>query len=236
VSPHGWSVSFRTTLAALLISALPSACGEGGSENTVGGDATTAAPATSVIEGDPARGSCLVTLTGDIQGGWSGSGGPTAVGSDYWQTTDDLRAQYDTVSREGDVSFDDLMARGRPVLSLLIVNCVRDSTHSLSLFPTDASTRSDVPFGPGSFDIAPGGPFGSADAGAGLFTMLMSLDADALWGTTAGSLEIIAWDLAHVVGSFRLEIQEALTDDARTGTIEGSFDLACVGSACAQSG
>ncbi len=185
----------------------------------------------SILAGDSDYGSCTVSVSGDVEANWAGKGGAAAVGTDYWYSDDELRDQFEFLG-SGDESFEDLMASGRPVFSLLLLNCSLDQYQSISLFVSDNATRSDLAFGPGSYEIAAGGLFGAPDAAADTFSALITLDQDAIWATTGGSLDITSWDAEHIAGSFSFGIDEALTDVARSGQVEGEFDFNCFGDGC----
>lgn len=203
--------------------------GDGGDD--VAGDDDIDEQVDEMLAGDDEYGSCSATVSGDVSAEWTGNGGAAAVGTDYWYTEDELREQYEFFGDESR-SFDDVYASGEPITALLLLNC-GTSAPSVSFYPSNATTKDHVPFGPGSYEIAGGGDIlGSADAEPGVFTALLSLDDDAVWGSTGGTFEITEWNAEHIAGTFSFGITEGFADPARTAQVDGTFDFRCFATAC----
>ena len=73
-------------------------------------------------------------VTGDVTASWKGSGGSSAVGTDYWYTDKELEQLTSFLG-----STSTTMAN-QPKFYLLILNCTGSDNHSLSLLPSNNST------------------------------------------------------------------------------------------------
>ncbi len=89
-------------------------------------------------------GGCQGTISGDVNQEFSGPGGSSAVGTDYWYTEDEMReilrqfAEFggDLTDEEIEAQVEEDMAKD-PRLFLLLLNCVStDGTVSISLSPS----------------------------------------------------------------------------------------------------
>lgn len=190
------------------------------------------ATVSSMLQGDADFGSCSVRATGDFTTEWSANGGAAAVYTDYWFDEDELREQHDFFAVEDTPPFDELIAAGKQVFSLLLLNCGSGTIPSISFFVSDVTTRADFPFAPGTYEIAVSGAFGASDAGPGVVSAIVTLDDEALIGSTGGTLTITEWDATHIAGTFSFGIEEKLGDAERAGQIDGEFDFKCFAEAC----
>ncbi len=233
-----------STLAVILIIG---ACGGSGSDptgvaTTVGppdttsptssGGPTTTTGAAPGGSGSPAGGECTVVVTGDREDTWTFEQSVYSVGSDYWMDEQELR---DTVEYLGEDiaggTYDEIVGRSEPIVTFLSVSCVDadDVGRGASITHTNATHRTDLPMGPGSYPII-GGVF---DANGPAATMIASLGVgtDEVYGTVpeSGSLEITRWDLERIEGSFSFQAVEGLVDQPQEVSVTVEFSFVCDG-------
>lgn len=236
-----WRTPRYALICVMLALALAlAACGGDGDDDEAGDP--TAIPTSDVLGGDPAAGSCSVTIAGDEQLTIQGNGGPAATGADYWHSDDELRQALDVLIRAtgGDDDDDDLtdeeveqrvdeaMESPDPKLYLLVINCIdREVTErSISLLPSGASTYDDIPFEPGTYDI----PAAGAELAPGTFTVLMTTEDTAYRVKNAGTLELTKFDESGVAGEFSFVAEEFLAEgEPAEISVTGRFDFTCSG-------
>lgn len=210
---------------------------EPSSEST---DEPSAEP-TEVASEEPvgSGGGCQGKITGDLTQEFSGPGGSSAVGTDYWYTDDEMREILKQFAGfGGDLTEEQIAAQVEedmkkdPRLFLLLLNCVAsDGSVSLTLSPSGTSKYADVPFEPGSYKIAGGGILGGSDVPAE-FGVLLSVGTGSFSVTDAGgTLDITKFDNSGIAGTFSFPAEEIFAEDgtAQKITVEGSFDYECVG-------
>jgi hypothetical protein len=188
---------------------------------------------------DPSAGSCDVTITGNQNIKYTAPGGPSAAGSDYWSTPDELRTALRQLTRaaRGNISdaevereVNEAMQRD-PRLFVLIVNCV-SAGNSISLLPGGNAKYADVPFAPKRYVIGAGGPLG-AGAKTGEFAVLMTLQGVTYQVEEAGTLNITKFDASGIAGTFSFKAAEFQFGNAggaaKKVTVDARFDYKCTG-------
>lgn len=229
----------RRSIVAAAFALLVAGCGDdsGGTTSSAPPGSTTVPVSTTLGSGTVATtaatipsggdGSCAVTVTGGEERYWEGADDAYAFTTDYWYSDDELRTQYGFMADEDDPSFDEALASGEPIVGLFIFNCVGADGDSVSLFPSISTKRSDLPFGPGTYEIS-GGFFDPSEKPAGSFSVLYGPGSDDIWGLDGiGTLVITRWDNARIQGTFSFMASERLVGEPREVLVEGSFDLTC---------
>lgn len=189
---------------------------------------------TEADDGSDGDGGCHVDVAGDLTTSWDGADNAAAITTDYWYTEDELKQQLEFFAEEDadvDAEYEQLMADGQAVFSLLLMNCQGPDTAALSFSVSNATTRDDLPMGPGSYTIG-GGLLGAGDIPPGTITVLVTMpgeaESGALWGLGGeGTFEISSWDEGAVEGTFSFPAEESLTDTPRTATVDGTFRFTC---------
>lgn len=239
---------YRRILASLAATVLLVACGspagEPGAttETTAPAGGTTAAPAaTTAATGEPEPssagetgngGECTVTVTGDRADTWTFPQSVYSVSTDYWMSEQEQR---ETVAALGEevvgASYEELVARGEPVVTFLSLSCVdpEELLTGASVIHSDATTRADLPMGPGSYPI--GGGLFDGELPAGTLVADFNVDSDELYGTVAGSgtLEISRWDMSRIEGAYTFDAAEAFVDNPRRVRVTVTFSFECDG-------
>lgn len=219
---------FLLLLATMMLGLGCSSGDEGGSAEDPG--SPPAAESDTDAGADTDLGSCNVTVTGDAELAIEKPAEPVPASSDYWLSEDEMR--NDTLDLVDDV--DERIAAGQQVVVLLQVSC-GDPTGAASVLlnTTDSTTRSDLPQGPGTYQLLDSLASPEPGIAAGLTT-----DDPFNWQTLNGSIEITVWDDSHVAGAFEFEAEQAIgfvEDGAEqlTATVKGTFDLPCqIGDNC----
>ncbi len=178
---------------------------------------------------DTSKGSCTVTVEGDVQTSAISPGGPRAAGTDYWMTPEEIdKADEMLAGMEKDkAKAAARLAESRkadPRLMLLLINCGGDKV-SLSLMPSGKARYKDVPFAPGKYPIVPGA---QADAKPGEFFVMMSIDHQHFF-TEPGTLDITRFDPGGIAGTFEFgashtDHQSKVEQKVR---VKGKFDFVC---------
>jgi hypothetical protein len=193
---------------------------------------------TEPVDGDDAA--CNVSVTGDITQEYTGSGGSTAVGTDYWYTEDELRQALRTLAEFGseDLSEEEIEAQVEedmqkdPRFILLILNCVAsDSSGSVTFSPSSTSKYADVPFEPKSYVIKGGQGFGGAQ-NPGEWSALFTLGESSFSVSADGTMNITKFDNSGIAGDFSFPAEEIFAPEGQTVKkvqVEGSFDFDCTG-------
>jgi len=218
----------------VVLALLAPACGDDGTGSSGVPSFTTVAPGSTPgsTSGIPTggEGGCTVTVTGGEERQWEGADDAYAFTTDYWYTEEELREQYDFFATEDSPPFEEVLASGEPISALFLFNCSvsgAEPSDSISLFPSNATTRAYLPFGPGTYEIS-GGFFDAAEAPPGVFSAFYSPNNDDLWGQEGtGELVITRWDHERIQGTFTFMAEERLVDDPRQVLVEGTFDLTC---------
>lgn len=226
----------RSMSVALMFVLVVAACGDdvtgsttsSASSGPTGATGSTAAPGTTPTSGGD--GGCTVTVTGGEERQWEGADDAYAFTTDYWYTEEELRDQYEFFATEEDPPFEEVLASGEPISALFLFNCAvsgGELSDSISLFPSNATTRAELPFGPGTYEIGVGF-FDAAEAPPGVFSAFYSPVTDDLWGQDGtGTLTITRWDHSRIQGTFSFMAGERLVDNPRQVLVEGTFDLTC---------
>jgi len=207
-------------------------------------DEPTAEPTEEPSEIPVGEGSgCQGKISGEVNQEFSGPGGSSAVGTDYWYTEDEMRAILRQLAEFGgelseeeiEAEVEEGMARD-PRLFLLLLNCVStDGTVSISLSPSSASKYADVPFEPGTYKIAGGGFLGGSDVPGEWGVLLTVGEGSFAVSDAGGEINITKFDSSGIAGSFSFPAEEIFAEDGTSGTItvEATFEYDCVGqSAC----
>ena len=150
----------------------------------------------------------------------SSSGGPMAVGADYWLDDQEKRevagALYGPEAVAGALAKD-------PLSYIVQVNCGQSGKTSVNLAPAPGTRYKDVPYGQGDYSIVRRGKPGN-------FQALVTVNGD-LFGVDDGTLHIARWDQTGIAGSFELPISEA-GGKTRTANVKGRFDFKCPRARC----
>jgi hypothetical protein len=194
-------------------------------------------PTVPAIPTDPSAGSCDVSITGGENIKYTAVGGPSAAGSDYWMTADELRTglrQLARISRsnatDAEIERDVNVAMQQdPRLFILIVNCVSGG-NSISVLPGGDSKYADVPFAPKRYVIGAGGPLGGGNKN-GEFSVLMVLQGTNYKVDEPGTLNITKFDATGIAGTFTFKASEFLFGNtgaaAKKVTVDAKFDYKC---------
>lgn len=230
--------SFRSLSWALAGSALilAAACGGGdnnGDDKDAGsndsdtkatsssGKNSTTPPAGSF---DSNAGYCDVKITGDVEAEFRAPGGASAVGSDYFMTKDEIAKALKFL---GENPTDAELNDNTVDLILLLVNCIsKDGDFNITFFPGNDSGYSDVPFGPGTYVISPGGILGGG--GKGQFGVLATIKDLSMGVSEPGKFNITAWNEDHIAGDFSFAMKEPeifATGTPKSVKITGKFDF-----------
>ncbi|MEK7252005.1 MAG: hypothetical protein AAB198_01945 [Actinomycetota bacterium] len=229
------------TVAVVLVgfSMLIAACGD----DDLGRVATTAA--TTVTTGatsttgsgitaatvPPLDGGCAVEATGTDPISWTGPNDISAFTTDYWYTEDELRQQWEFVGDPTLGAFEERIASGLPVFTFFLFNCQGTEQALVSLYVSDATTRTDFPLGPGTYPIR-AGFFGGGDLGPAEFAVIFSPNATEVWGFDGeGVLNITEWSGERVVGNFAFNVVEQFSDTPGSVSVLVSFEMTCQASA-----
>lgn len=173
-------------------------------------------------------GRCDVKISGAVQAEYQSAGGPDYVHTVYWMTDEELRSYFAWKARnetklgieEEDVPLfvDQAMARN-PRFVTLLIRCDTEGT-SLTLVPGLGTRYEDVPFRPGSYTVAASSLVD--ETVPGLFAAQASIvvgDRVVHFASTGGTLNVEAFDSAHLTGNFRFQAQEGTL----AITVEGVF-------------
>lgn len=206
--------------------ALAGCTGSSGAPTTTAAAPTTSEPATTTTDPgfDPA---CTVAVEGDEPRTWVGPDEEGAFASDYWQSVEELRDQYEFLSIQDDPPFDEVLAAGEPVFTFFLMSCVGRQGDAVAIFVSDQTRRDDFPMAPGEHPIT-GGFFGAGHLPAGEFSASYLPATGTVWGEEGrGSLTISRWDLSRVEGSFSFTAEDRFADPPRVVRVTGTFDFAC---------
>lgn len=229
------------TVAVVLVgfSILIAACGD----DDLGRVTTTAATtvttgATSTTGSDitaatvpPLGGGCAVEATGTDPISWTGPNDISAFTTDYWYTEGELRQQWEFVGNPTLGTFEERIASGLPVFTFFLFNCEGPEQALVSLYVSDATTRTDFPLGPGTYPIR-AGFFGGGDLGPAEFAAIFSPNATEVWGFDGeGALNITEWSGERVVGNFAFNVVEQFSDTPGSVSVLVSFEMTCQASA-----
>lgn len=188
---------------------------------------------TGVAVSDENGGSCTVTVTGDLDLELSYDQSIYSMSSDYWTSDEDLRATVETLGEDiAGGSYDELVARGEPVVTFLALSCQDpDNLIEGALATHTNATRSpDIPMGPGVYPIL-GGLGSAGDDAPGSIIAGFGTDDDTLWSTAdnSGSLEITKWDKSAIEGSFQFDAEELFVESPRLIHVLVEFSFLCGG-------
>jgi hypothetical protein len=226
-------------IAAVLALGSLAACGKkdssgdpSSSETSASSGATSApgsAPAASAPSAEPAADNrCEVTVEGDIKDHGFGPGGPSAAGTDYWMSEEELRAGLESMARAlGDKTADiEADMKKDPRLYTLILNCQTPRT-KISLLPSSGTKYADLPFGPKKYKIVASGKTPGA-----IQTMVNFEKDKGVWGVDGeGELDITKFDKTGIGGTFAFNMIERQygtpTAPPRKAKITGSFAFKC---------
>jgi hypothetical protein len=179
---------------------------------------------------DTSKGSCEITVEGDVQATATAPGGPAAVGTDYWMTPEEQDKAVEMMI--GVLEKDKAKAAAavaeakqrEPKIMLLLLNCTSDKIH-LTLGPGAESKYKDVPFAPGKYPI-------TARAKAGEFSAMFQVDGNFFQPEDGGSFEISKFDASGITGTFTFSATRTdyKTSKAEKVTVKGKLDFPCTSS------
>ena len=203
-------------------------------EETVTPEETATAPV------DTSKGSCQTKISGDETIEFTGSGGVSAVGTDYWYTEDEMREILRQIASFGEGKTDEQIEQEvedgmqlDPRFILLLLNCVDPSgSPSISLSPSSGSKYADVPYEARTYVIKAGeGLFGGSET-PGEFGVLMTVGETSYRVSVDGEINITKFDGSGIAGTFSFGAEDIFPAEGQTAkviTVEGSFDFACNG-------
>jgi hypothetical protein len=171
---------------------------------------------TSSTQPDVHYGSCQIDITGDKTISWTGIVPPDRVYATYWLTDEQKQANG------GKFQVGMLCVDPRNVSNSVFVGASGDS--DLALF---------VPYGPGVFPLTPSDVVAHGLTNAFVFNPVVALaGSHAGWSINGngGTLELTAFDEAHIAGTFNFPALD--TGSQRSGlpsegeiVVTGSFDI-----------
>jgi hypothetical protein len=165
----------------------------------------------------------VVTVSGDEDRSWEAPDDGEAFATDYWQSDEELRAQYEFLSIQGDPTFEEIQAAGLAVFSFFSMTCVGSDGDTVAIFVSGATTRDDMPMAPGAYPIS-GGLFGAGDLPAGEMSASYLPAAVSMWGEEGeGTLTIEVWDSSQIRGTFTFIAEERFVADPRVVEVSGTF-------------
>ena len=142
-----------------------------------------------------------------------------------------LRQQWEFVGDPTLGAFEERIASGLPVFTFFLFNCQGTEQALVSLYVSDATTRTDFPLGPGTYPIR-AGFFGGGDLGPAEFAVIFSPNATEVWGFDGeGVLNITEWSGERVVGNFAFNVVEQFSDTPGSVSVLVSFEMTCQASA-----
>ncbi|MBA3465404.1 MAG: hypothetical protein H0T46_36065 [Deltaproteobacteria bacterium] len=225
-------------LAALLAVCSITGCGkkesagdQPSSGEVVAAEATGTTPAAKPNDTEPpADDRCEVTVEGDIKDQGFGRGGPSAAGTDYWMSEEELRKGLEVMAGAfGDKKRDiDADMKADPRIYTLILNCQTPRT-KISFLPAGGTKYADVPFGPKKYKIVAS----SSDAAPGAMQTLVTFEKDkGVWGVDGvGELDVVKFDKTGIAGTFAYNMIERQfgtpTAPPRKAKITGKFAFKC---------
>jgi hypothetical protein len=168
----------------------------------------------------PADDRCDVKIEGDENLASFSAGGAMTVGSDYWQSPDELKAAISALVK--DKSKLDEEMRKDPVFYTVLVNCGRGDL-SVNLGPAMGSKYADVPFGPKKYALKAQG------AKPGDFQAMVSVKRE-MWVPVDGFVDITRFDKSGITGTFEANVEKrnfGSKDAPKKGRLTGKFTLKC---------
>jgi hypothetical protein len=223
-----------TFVCALLLAGGLAACGKSNkSSSTSSVKSTTTAGLKS--EG---AGSCKVKFSGGSTQGIDGKGGVSALGSDYWYSTDQLQNALDQINGAassttsgGDTAKKKVEA-GEFVVTGLTLNCFETvgDHYSVNFTTSSHANRTNFPFKAAKYALSP------SSSGDSLFTVLIAAGRGKIWKLTGGTIDITKFDNNGISGTFSIDATEDTFGQGTPGTLhgEGTFDMPCAaGDKCA---
>jgi hypothetical protein len=208
---------------------LAAACGDDDSGLVTSSDPGVTVPGGFITVPNPGSGGtggCTVNVSGDLETSWNGPDNISAFTTDYWYTEEELRQTFEFVGTEGS-TFEAVMAAGRQVFTFFLFNCQGPDGELVTLSLSTGATRTDFPFGPGTYAITTG-MFGSGEMGPTDFSMIFAAGAEDVWAIDGtGSVTISEWNGEHLVGSFTFGALEQFATPARRVAVSGEFEVTC---------
>jgi len=176
---------------------------------------------------DTSKGSCEVTVEGDIQTKVVAPADAQSVGTDYWMTPEQIDQAVEMmvnmmVKDKTKAAAEIAKAKkNEPRIMLLIVNCNGDKVH-LTFSPGIGSKYKDVPYAPGKYPIA-------ATPRNNEFGVMFSVERKFYKPTEGGSIDITRFDKTGLTASFAFpaENTDKLTKAVTKVTVKGKLDYPC---------
>jgi hypothetical protein len=91
----------------------------------------------------------VVTVSGDEDRSWEAPDDGEAFATDYWQSDEELRAQYEFLSIQGDPTFEEIQTEGLAVFSFFSMTCVGSDGDTVAIFVSGATTETTCRWRPG---------------------------------------------------------------------------------------
>jgi hypothetical protein len=226
-----------------LVLATTSACGKSDSKPAPGAEATAppasgaeviarrVAPPPGANDAKPAadlsKGSCELSIEGDVQTKVVAPANAQPVGTDYWMTPEQIDQAVEMmvnmmVKDKAKAAAEIAKAKlNEPRIMLLIVNCDGDKVH-LTFSPGIGSKYKDVPYGPGKYPIA-------ATPRNNEFGVMFSVERKFFKPTEGGSIEITRFDNTGLTASFEFPAEnvDKLSKAITKVTVKGKLDYPC---------
>jgi hypothetical protein len=193
--------------------------GSGAAAPPGAGAATPAGSAAPAEAGSAADGTggCDVQVKGAVTVADHGSGGPAAIGTDYWMTEATIRRGLGALEKDP-AKVDEQMKKD-PRFVTLVLNC-RGQHVQLSFMPGNDSKYADVPFGPKKYAIA-----SDADAKPGEMIAILLVDHHG-YHVTGGTVDVTRFDGGGLDATFEIPA-EARAKDGGTIDVTGAIHLPC---------
>lgn len=175
---------------------------------------------------DTSKGSCEVSVEGDIQTKVVAPADAQAVGTDYWMTPEQIDQAVEMmvnmlVKDKSKAAAEIAKAKkNEPRIMLLIVNCNAEKVH-LTFSPGIGSKYKDVPFAPGKYAIA-------QQPKSNEFGIMFSVD-NKFFRPTEGHIDITRFDTTGLTASFDFaaENTDRITKALLKVTVKGKLDYPC---------
>ena len=177
---------------------------------------------------------CAIAVTGD----YATTIGQGSASSDHWLSDEEVA----DARRDAAVTSTSSVAGGTvpvvagvaPVFNWLVISCGDPNGEGFSLLANAGATASDVPFGPGTYSIAPGFLSGSEDRTQ--FSAIVDVgDGDRMFSLKSGPIEIIKFDSSGVAGTVEMQLEQSSSGGTpKQAVLVGDFEFSCSGGARCQ--
>jgi hypothetical protein len=176
-------------------------------------------------------GECELTVEGAVQISGKAQGRKNAVGTDHWNTKEELRktvrAMLAATQKLSDAELDaatDKRMKAEPRITALALTCEVPGAR-LSFIASKETRYKTMPMKAGAYPVARGMRAAAGEVGA-----LLMLKDNAFMAE-GGKLRIAEWNRKHIAGTFDVELVDR---EKRKVTVKGSFDFPCRASSSCQ--